>query len=139
MTKKDVKEVLNLIKSKSFSGQELDEIKYAIRDLKEEVTGRVELMCSDDDGEIYTKDFSKNQTEFLEELIHEIIYYTPDKELAKYKERWKDILISNPEAQLKDYGIIEKITDGKIEHTYLASGEGFIDGGNNAVYTDYDY
>jgi hypothetical protein len=103
MTEKDLKEIEDLIRSKSPSEDDWWEIEDIVECLKNEGRDYFEMLVIDGDGDPYKKKFSNDETKYLEDILD--FFYIEDDNIKK---EWEKILSSNPEADIEDH--IEELT-----------------------------
>ncbi len=115
MKDKDFKEIINFIMSKSPDVNDLKRIESCVKYSREEMCDYVELLTINEDGGTYKKEFSKDQTKYLKEILD--FFYIEDDNIEK---EWEKILSDNPEADIEDY--IEELTE--LEVGDLSSGYG---------------
>lgn len=105
MTEKDFEEIENLIRSKSPSEDDWWRIEDIVECLKDETLDYVEMLVMDGDEDFYKKRFSKDQTEYLEEILD--FFYIEDED-NNIKKEWRKIIWSDPKADVVNH--IEELT-----------------------------
>ena len=135
MTEKDFEEIENLIKSKSPDEDDWWRIENIVECLKDETRDYVEMLVNDGDGGIYKKEFSKDQTKYLEEILD--FYYIEDNNIKK---EWRKIIWSDPEADVVNH--IEELTkhlgSDKLEIGDLADGHGIYNIDSVCIFLYWD-
>tara|TARA_Y100001938_G_C7809153_1_gene291000 strand:- start:33 stop:452 length:420 start_codon:yes stop_codon:yes gene_type:complete len=133
MKKKDFKEIEDLIRSKSPSEDDWWKIEEIVECLQDETRDYVEMLVIDGDGGTYKKEFSKDQTKYLEDILD--FFYIEDHE--NIKKEWEKILSDNPNADVNRH--IEELTkhlgDGdKLEVGGLAHGYGIYNVDSECIF-----
>ena len=120
MTEKDFKEIKDLIISKSPGEDDWWRIENIVECLKDETRDYVEMLVMNEDGGTYKKEFSKDQTKFLKDILD--FFYIEDDNIEK---EWEKILDDNPDADVVNH--IEELTkhlEYNLEVGDLSSGYG---------------
>ena len=132
MKKKDFEEIENLIRSKSPGEDDWWKIEDIVEYLKDEGRDYVEKLVLDADGGTYKKEFSKDKTKYLEQILD--FFWIEDDNIKK---EWEKILSSNPDSNVDDY--IEELTKhldygDKLEVGDLKSGYGIYNVDSECIF-----